>query len=82
MTNLEIRTIKRVMGMASTCVEEIFVAYTSIPTRSLPVFLTDASTVSLSHGIKVFRSISSQEIPSYKMLQYGNYEITQETKGI
>lgn len=37
-------------------------------TRSLPVFLTDASTVSLSHGSNVFRSMSSQEIPSYNML--------------
>lgn len=37
-------------------------------TRSLPVFLTEASTVSLSQGIRVFRSISSQEIPSWKIL--------------
>lgn len=35
-------------------------------TRSLPVFLTEASTVSLSQGIRVLRSISSQEIPSCK----------------
>lgn len=34
-------------------------------TRSLPVFLTEASTVSLSQGMRVFRSISSQEIPSW-----------------
>lgn len=38
-------------------------------TSSLPVFLTDASTVSLSQGIKVLRSISSQEMPSCKILQ-------------
>ena len=36
-------------------------------TSSLPVFLTEASTVSLSQGIRVFRSISSQEIPSCKL---------------
>lgn len=33
-------------------------------TRSLPVFLTEASTVSLSQGINVLKSMSSQEIPS------------------
>ena len=31
-------------------------------TRSLPVFLTEVSAVSLSQGISVFRSISSHEI--------------------
>lgn len=36
-------------------------------TRSLPVFRTEASTVSLSHGIRVLRSINSQDIPSYKL---------------
>jgi hypothetical protein len=34
-------------------------------TRSFPVLLTEASTVSLSHGISVLRSMSSQDIPSY-----------------
>lgn len=37
-------------------------------TRSLPVFLTEASTVSLSQGIRVFRSMSSQEIPSCRYI--------------
>lgn len=39
-------------------------------TSSLPVFFTEASTVSLSQGIRVFRSISSQEIPSWKYSEY------------
>lgn len=43
-----------------------------ILTRSLPVFRTEASTVSLSHGIRVLRSINSQDIPSYK-LHYLNH---------
>lgn len=82
MTNLHIRTIKcghgdciHLHGRNVLCTQQDC-------TSSLPVFLTDASTVSLSHGIKVFRSISSQEIPSYKMLDFGDHELSQETKGI
>lgn len=45
-----------------------------ILTRSLPVLLTDASTVSLSHGIRVFRSINSQEMPSYRLQNYSCQE--------
>ena len=39
-----------------------------ILTRSFPVFFTEASTVSLSHGIRVFRSMSSQDTPSCHIL--------------
>lgn len=39
-----------------------------IRTRSFPVFFTEASTVSLSHGISVFRSMSSQDTPSCHIL--------------
>lgn len=45
----------------------------SILTRSLPVFRTEASTVSLSHGIRVLRSINSQDIPSYKLHHFVRY---------
>lgn len=37
-------------------------------TRSFPVFFTEASTVSLSHGVSVFRSMSSQDTPSCHVL--------------
>jgi hypothetical protein len=56
-------------------------------TRSFPVFLTDASTVSLSHGISVLRSMSSQDIPScqivgLEMINHENEEDAKWGKGI
>lgn len=56
----------------STSILEGWLAFGILHTRSLPVFLTDASTVSLSHGISVFRSMSSQDIPSYNTLYNNN----------
>lgn len=45
-------------------------------TSSLPVFLTEPSTVSLSQGNRVLRSISSQEIPSCKFrLHHGEHKM-------
>jgi hypothetical protein len=49
-------------------------------TRSFPVFFTDASTVSLSHGISVLRSMSSQDTPSCQIvgLEMINHENEEE----
>lgn len=66
MTNLQSAKKKKLVTDTSQLYQEAFLCEIFILTRSRPVFLTEASTVSLSHGISVFRSISSQEIPSWK----------------
>lgn len=65
MTNLHgtFNTSSRIIAL-----KDPYYSRNDLLTSSLPVFLTEVSTVSLSQGISVLRSINSQEIPSCRIL--------------